>query len=296
MRKKLLLIVNPEAGRGAYNYNLGDALRVLDMGGYTSTLRFTEGKKHATKITAEMAGEYDIVACVGGDGTFSEVLGGLMQLDDPPPIGYFPMGTSNDVATTLDLPKNDLIGAAARLVNGSPHGFDVGGFGENEYFAYIAAFGAFTAVSYETPQSQKKILGHLAYVLQGASQLPKIESVHTIVEYDEGIIEDDLVYGSLSNSTSVAGIVHLREDMVCLGDGISELVLVKDPASVEGYGEIVTSVLTRRFDSEYLKIVHTKKAKFAFDKPVAWTVDGEPGGEHRVLSLCNYHSPIEFIF
>ena len=188
------------------------------------------------------------------------------------------------------------VSAARRILNGEPHPFDVGGFGYDKYFAYIAAFGAFTEVSYATPQSQKKLLGHLAYVLQGMAALPKLESYNTRVEYDDGVFEGRLVYGSMSNSTSVAGIVRLREEMVCLGDGESELVLVKDPGSVVGFGEIVDSVLSQRFDSDKLLILHTKKAKFTFEKPVAWTRDGEAGGEYREIELCNYKAPVEMIF
>lgn len=296
MTKKLMLIINPAAGRGGYKQNLGEALNVLDRGGYRTTLFFTSGPGEATKFAAEHGEEYDVVACVGGDGTLSEVIGGLMKLKNPPKLGYIPMGTANDVATTLALPKNDTVGAVNRILKGEPHPYDVGGFGKDKYFAYIAAFGAFTDVSYVTPQNQKKILGHLAYILQGAMQLPKIESYKTRVEYDDGVIEENLIYGSLSNSTSVAGIVKLREEMVSLGDGISELVLVKDPGSVEGIGEILTSVLSHRFDSDKLVILHTKKARFSFEKPVAWTRDGEDGGKHTDIELCNYPRPIEFIF
>ena len=296
MTKKLMLIINPTAGRGGYKQNLGEALNVLDRGGYRTTLFFTSGSGEATKFAAEHGEEYDVVACIGGDGTLSEVIGGLMKLKNPPKLGYIPMGTANDVATTLALPKNDTVGAVNRILKGEPHPYDVGGFGKDKYFAYIAAFGAFTDVSYVTPQNQKKILGHLAYILQGAMQLPKIESYKTRVEYDDGVIEENLIYGSLSNSTSVAGIVKLREEMVSLGDGISELVLVKDPGSVEGIGEILTSVLSHRFDSDKLVILHTKKARFSFEKPVAWTRDGEDGGKHTEIELCNYPRPIEFIF
>ena len=172
----------------------------------------------------------------------------------------------------------------------------MGGFDYDKYFAYIAAFGAFTEVSYATPQNQKKLLGHLAYVLQGMAALPKLESYNTRVEYDDGVFEGRLVYGSMSNSTSVAGIVRLPEEMVCLGDGESELVLVKDPGSVVGFGEIVDSVLSQRFDSDKLLILHTKKAKFTFEKPVAWTRDGEAGGEYSEIELRNYKAPVEMIF
>ena len=296
MNKTLMLIINPMAGRGAYKYNFAEALQLLSKGGYTVTLYFTEKRGDATRFASLYAARFDAIACIGGDGTLSEVLAGLMMLDDPPPIGYFPMGTSNDVATTLGLPKNDTLAAAQKLLIGNAHPFDVGKFGENEYFSYIAAFGAFTEVSYETPQDQKKVLGHLAYVLQGMQQLPKIEPIYTRVEHDNGVFEGKVLYGSVSNSTSVAGIVHLPEEMVQLGDGISELVLVRDPGNVASFAEIVSSVLSERFDSDKLLILHTKKARFHFDSPVAWTRDGESGGEYTDIEIQNIQCPVKLIF
>ena len=147
------------------------------------------------------------------------------------------------------------------------------------------------------PEHDSLRLGHLAYVLQGAQQLGKIESYNTRVEYDGGgVVEADLLYGSMSNSTSVAGIVRLPSEMVCLGDGMSELVLVKNPGSVAGFGEIVESVLSQRFDSENLLILHTRQARFIFDKPVSWTRDGEAGGEYQDITLKNYECPVQMIF
>jgi diacylglycerol kinase family enzyme len=206
------------------------------------------------------------------------------------------MGTANDVATTLNLPKNDTLGAARRIVHGSAHPFDVGGFGDSDYFAYIAAFGAFTEVSYATPQEQKRRLGHLAYVLQGAMQLAKIESYRARVEYDDGVVEGEFLYGSMSNSTSVAGIVHLRDDLVCLGDGYSELVLVKNPGNILELQRIVDGLLRQNYEDDNLVIVHTKRARFTFEKPVAWTRDGESGGEYQEIEICNHHCPIQLIF
>ena len=296
MHKKLMLIINPAAGRGAYKLNLPDALQLLDQGGFRTTLFFTAGRGDATALAAAHGAEYDTVACIGGDGTLSEVLAGLMRLEKPPQIGYFPMGTTNDIASTLDLPKNDTVGAARRFLEGSPHPFDVGGFGENEYFAYIAAFGAFTEVSYATPQTQKRTWGHLAYVLQGMAQLPKIEAFPARVEYDGGVAEGRFLYGSMSNSTSVAGILRLKEDMVSLGDGHSELVLVREPKAIDGFGAILASALTQSFDCPDLLILHTTKATFRFEKPVPWTRDGEEGGAYTELTLRNYPAPVELIF
>ena len=296
MSNSLMLIVNPMAGRGAFKFNFGEALALLDKGGYRTTVFFTRARGDSTRFAASYGADFDTVACIGGDGTLSEVLSGLMQLDSPPPVGYFPMGTANDVATTLGLPKNDTLAAARCLLAGTPHSFDVGGFGEKDYFAYIAAFGAFTEVSYATPQDQKKMLGHLAYVLQGMQQLPKIEPIHTVVEYDGGVLEGNFLYGSVSNSTSVAGIVRLPEAMVSLGDGVSELVLVRDPGTVANFAELVSSVLSERFDSDKLLILHTKKARFRFDYPVAWTRDGEAGGEYRDIEIRNIHCPVKLIF
>ena len=294
--KRMMLIVNPNAGRSGYRYYFGDAMKVLADGGYQISLFFTTRPGEATEFAAYYAKDYDMVACIGGDGTLSEVISGLMKVQGPPPIGYFPMGTTNDIASSLGLPKNDTVAAARRILSGEPHPFDVGGFGEDAYFAYVAAFGAFTEVSYATPQDQKRALGQLAYVLQGAAQLGKIEKIPARIEYDDGVFEGELVYGSMSNSTSVAGIVHFPESMVSLGDGMSELVLLKDPGRVDAYGELAASVISRRFDNENLIILHTRRAAFHFQKPVAWTRDGEEGGKFRDVTLCNHHAPVQLIF
>ena len=140
------------------------------------------------------------------------------------------------------------------------------------------------------------MLGHLAYVLQGMQQLPYIAPIPVRVDYDGGKFEGKVLYGSVSNSTSVAGIVHLPDAMVSLGDGESELVLVRDPGNIASFAEVVNSVLTERFDSNNLIILHTKKARFRFERPVAWTRDGEEGGEYTDIEIRNIHSPVKLIF
>ena len=291
-----MLIINPNAGKGGYKNNLAEALRTLDNGGYRTTLYFTSGPGEATELVRHFANKYDTLACMGGDGTLSEVVSGMVKLSSPPPLGYFPMGTTNDVARTLNLPANDALSAAMRMVNGKPHDFDVGLFGDDKYFAYIAAFGAFTDIPYVTPQDQKKWLGHLAYVLQGAQQLNKIEPIHAVIEHDNGVIEADFLYGSMSNSTSVAGIMKLPEQLVCLGDGMSELVLVKNPAKIAALPQMLESVISQRFDNENILVLHTKKAKFSFDTPVSWTRDGEDGGRLTHIELSNIPRAVQLIF
>ena len=296
MYKNLMLIINPNAGKGGYKNNLAEALRTLDNGGYRTTLYFTSAPGEATELVSHFANKYDALACMGGDGTLSEVVSGMVKLSAPPPLGYFPMGTTNDVARTLNLPVNDALSAAMRMVNGKPHDFDVGLFGDDKYFAYIAAFGAFTDIPYVTPQDQKKWLGHLAYVLQGAQQLNKIEPIHAIIEHDNGIIEADFLYGSMSNSTSVAGIMKLPEQLVCLGDGMSELVLVKNPTKIAALPQMLESVISQRFDNENIVVLHTTKAKFVFDTPVSWTRDGEDGGRLTHIELSNIPRAVKLIF
>ena len=296
MYKNLMLIINPNAGKGGYKNNLAEALRTLDNGGYRTTLYFTSAPGEATELVRHFANKYDALACMGGDGTLSEVVSGMIKLSSPPPLGYFPMGTTNDVARTLNLPANDALSAAMRMVNGKPHDFDVGLFGDDKYFAYIAAFGAFTDIPYVTPQDQKKWLGHLAYVLQGAQHLNKIEPIHAVIEHDNGVIEADFLYGSMSNSTSVAGIMKLPEQLVCLGDGMSELVLVKNPAKIAALPQMLESVISQRFDNENILVLHTTKAKFSFDAPVSWTRDGEDGGRLTHIELSNIPRAVQLIF
>ena len=289
-----MLIVNPAAGNGSGVLSIGPAMEVLYRGGFIPTIYYTLGTGEATKHVLEHAMEFDCVVCVGGDGTLSETVAGLAQLQSPPPLGYIPQGTANDVAASLNIPRRP-IQAAKIIVEGGSRKQDVGKFNENDYFTYIAAFGAFTEVSYETPRENKQSLGHLAYVLQGMSQLPKISPYHTIVEYDGGVIEDDLIFGSVSNTKSVGGIVKLKKLGIELNDGLFEVTLVQNPANVIEMNKIVSDVLTQNFRGNRVVMFQSKRVKFTFDKPVKWTRDGEAGGAHQEVVLENLHSAISFL-
>ena len=291
MSKKLMLILNPAAGNGSGVMSVGSAMEVLYKAGLVPTVFFTCGVGEATQLVLEHAEKYDCVVCIGGDGTLSETVAGLAQLKSPPPLGYIPQGTANDVAASLDLPKN-AVQAAKLIARGKTDEMDVGKFNESDYFTYIAAFGAFTEVSYETPRGNKQTLGHLAYVFQGMAQLPKISAYPTIVEYDDGIIEADLLFGSVSNTKSVGGIVKLRHSAIELNDGLFEVILVRNPTNVIEMNKITSSILTRNLSGNQIMMVQSKHVKFTFEKPVKWTRDGEAGGGHQVVELENMHSAI----
>ena len=293
--KKLLLIINPMAGKGMFREGLGDALSTLAKGGYEITIRFTEGTGHAARLAEELGEQYDVICCIGGDGTLSEVMEGIVNLNPQPLIGYFPLGTANDVATTLKLPKSNLPAAAERIVSGTPMYFDLGTYGDNGNFTYVAAFGAFTDVSYETPQQEKQALGHFAYVLEGMMRLPKISSVHAKVEYDGGVIEDDFILGGIVNSTSVAGLIHLDSSKIRLNDGLFELTLLRLPKNVNELGQIIRALINQDYSGPFFKIVPTTYAKFTFDAPVAWTRDGESGGEHQTITFRNLKNAVQII-
>lgn len=283
--QKLMLIVNPVAGRGLYKNGLGEALSVLSRGGYLPTVFFTEGPGEAVRLAAQNAADYDVVCCLGGDGTLSDVVTGLMLVPNPPPIGYFPLGTANDVATTLKLPKNDPVAAAKVVVEGTPMAWDVGALGDRDYFTYVAAFGAFTDVSYETPQQSKQTLGHLAYVLEGMNRLPRLPHYRARVELDGDAVEGDYILGGVTNSTSVAGLVKLDAAKVSLDDGRFEVSLVRYPATLADMNLLMGEVVTQNFEGAYLTVRQAARVRFLFDEPVPWTRDGEAGGSYTDLTI-----------
>lgn len=293
MQKRLMLIVNPASGKGQAKNALFSIVSLFNENGYTVTV-YVSGKKHEPEQFARLhSKQYDLIVCVGGDGTFSNVVNGLMRTPLPPPVGYIPMGTANDLATSLGIPKKPLE-AVRTIVRGHPVPMDVGGFG-NRYFTYISAFGAFTEVSYSTPQESKRSLGHLAYVLEGLSSLTQITPRHTVVEHDNGVIEDNFVFGGVTNSTSVAGLVKLDAKDVGFRDGLFEVILVRNPMKISDLNDIVTHILTKNFHSNQVCLLHTQNVKFKFLNKVSWTLDGEDGGQHREIEIKNYKEAIRII-
>lgn len=293
--KKLMLLINPNAGRGSYKTPLADILQAFHKSGYVSTVFFTNGRADATRLAAEHCAQFDRVVCVGGDGTLSETIAGLMQCPTRPTLGYIPMGTTNDVASSLGLSASPPV-AAVTAATGQPRTLDVGLFNGLEYFTYVAAFGAFTEVAYETPQNQKQALGRLAYLLSGMAALGRVTSHHVRVEWDGGTLEDDFVFGGVTNSRSIAGLVRLKDiDDSTLSDGLFEIFLVRTPADAIDFANIISSVLANDFTGENVILLRSSRVRFSFASPVPWTRDGEAGGEHREVSCQNLHAAIRIV-
>lgn len=287
-----MLIVNPAAGKGQHRTEIAAVLDVLCSRGAAVTVYRTRHKGHARTLTREHAAEYDIISCMGGDGTLGETIAGLMDIDCRPPVGYIPMGTANDMANTLSLPKNGRR-AAQVILGGHTIPIDVGCIDE-EYFTYISAFGAFTQVSYKTPQGTKAALGHFAYVLEGMSELTKITPRKLVVAYDNNkTIEGEFIFGSVTNTTSIAGLVRLKTELVDLGDGEFEVILVKNPRNILDVNSIFMGIVMQKYDPRYVQIFRTKDVRFIFEEPVAWTRDGEDGGMHQDISMHAVPSAVQ---
>ena len=294
MKTPVMMIINPAAGRGGYKKNLPEALKMLSDAGCAVSVFFTERRGHATELAAEYGAGFEKLLVLGGDGTLAEAIAGLMSMEIRPQVGYIPIGTANDIARTVGLTKNDILEGVRRFLKGEPRAFDTGRR-DGGYFNYVAAFGAFTEVSYGTPQEFKKQLGEAAYLIGAAKSLSKLKSRHVRVEYDGGELEGEFLYGGVSNAYSVGGVVDLPRDEIDLGDGLHELILVKKLPSAEALASLAAKVLSHDFSSEYIVILHTKRARFIFDEPETWSFDGEDGGAHSDISFENCPRAIQMI-
>ncbi len=285
--KKLLYIYNPAAGRKTAKINLSDVLEVFARQGYEITVHPTQERGDATAAARDQGPDYDRVVCCGGDGTLNETVQGVLALppEKRPILGYIPAGTTNDFSRTLELPKT-LPELAEVAGEGVPRAIDVGE-AQGRLFTYVAAFGLFTDVSYSTPQVSKNLLGHFAYVLEGAGKLTNIPSYHMKVTTAEGHeVEGDFIYGMVGNTVSVGGLVNLPRDKVLLDDGRFEVILIRQPKNGKDWQSILTALTTLELEEGgAVAGFSASDITFTCDVPVAWTVDGEFGGEQEVTQV-----------
>lgn len=294
-KEKILFIVNPKSGKGLIKNQLLDIIDIFIKDRMKVSVHITQGKMDACRITWKQAPKYDMIVCSGGDGTLDEVITGMMGLpeEERRPVGYIPAGSTNDFAGSLGLPKN-MAEAARCITNRQPIACDIGEFNEN-YFVYIAAFGAFTDVSYQTSQEMKNVLGHLAYVLEGTKRLFNLKSYHMKICIGTEKIEDDFIYGMVTNSQSVGGFKNITGKNVLLDDGVFEVTLIRTPKNPIEMQEIMGAILRQEMDH---KLIYTRKAAivhFEAEEEIPWTLDGEFGGDHREVVVRNHMRAISIM-
>ncbi len=287
MNKKVLLIINPVAGKMKSKTALFDIVQILCKLECTPTIEITKRRGDAAAIAEREAGNYDIIACCGGDGTLNEVINGVVSSGCDVGIGYIPAGTTNDFASSIGIPTT-IKKAAELIATGEPNRIDVGMCRE-KYFSYVASFGAFTAASYGASQAVKNVLGHFAYVLDGVKELTQIKSIDLKFEVDGEKYAGEYCFGGITNSTSVAGIVKLKSDLVDMSDGLFEVVMVKMPKNLADINSIVTAVTTSKFEEcRMIDYFRTDSIKLTFPDDMSMTLDGEffkCGGDVNIKNL-----------
>lgn len=294
--RKLLLIINPAAGMAKKKprvFRIADWFRSK---GFAVAVMTTSKKGDAEDFVRRYAEQNDAVICCGGDGTLNEVISGLMHFGSQKPVGYLPAGTTNDMARTLHLPSN-LKKAARVVISERPVPQDVGSFNETQYFTYIASFGAFTQVSYGTPQWLKNIFGHFAYVLGGLRSVGEIRPCRIRVfrngsgDGEEG----DFIFGSVSNSSSIGGVLHLESSQVSLNDGEFEVLLIRNPPNLIEFQKMLHDLRRRNFENSLIEFFHTSTIRLVFDQPTDWTLDGEYAGKAQEVEIKNLHGAVSVI-
>ncbi len=285
-KKKMLFIYNPKAGKEKIRNRMLDIIDIFARADFEVTVSPTLARGDGIKAVAERKPDYyDIIACSGGDGTLDEVVTGMMQCEKRLPIGYVPAGTTNDFAGSLKIPKN-MTEAARVIVEGRDFACDIGSFND-DIFVYIAAFGMFTEVSYETPQDVKNVLGHMAYILEGVKRLSNIKSYHLKVTYEDQVIEGDFIFGMITNSLSVGGFKRITGKYVQLDDGEFEVTLIKMPSNPVELNTIMVALLNRNINTELMYCFKASSLKIFSEEEVAWTLDGEFGGKHSQVVINN---------
>lgn len=296
--KKLLFVYNPRAGKEMLKPRLSDVLDIFVKAGYEVTVHPTQAYRDAYyQIKEYEVGKYDLIACSGGDGTIDEVATGMMKRremgKDVVPVGYIPAGTTNDFAKSLHIPRKPLA-AADNAVKGVPFPCDIGKFNDS-VFVYIAAFGIFTDVSYETDQAVKNVLGHMAYILEGAKRIFNIPSYKIKVEHDGEVIEDEFIFGMVTNSRSVGGFSNMVGKNIVFDDGLFEVTLIKTPKNPIALQEIIAAILIEQVDTKHMYTFKTKKITFDSVEEIPWTLDGEFGGEQDYVEIENVQKAMEIM-
>lgn len=291
--KKLLMIVNPRAGKTKPAGPLFGAAAALSEQGYLLSVRATKGKGHATAIAAAEAEKFDVVVAVGGDGTLNEVTAGLMNLASPPPLGYFPQGSTNDFAASLKIP-GDPEEAAQAVLRDEPRKLDVGTWNQRT-FVYVASFGAFTRSSYAASQGTKNALGHFAYILEGMKDLDSLRPYRIRLTADGEVLDGEYLFGAICNSTSIGGLMKLDPERVVLDDGKFEMLLIPSPKTATDLQNLVLALLEQKYDREGLVFRHVSSLHLETEEELPWSLDGEYAPSQNVVDVVNHRQALTML-
>ena len=291
--KKLLLIVNPKSGRARMRSELLPVTEILSQK-YDISIYVTSAIGDATERVKRIEEkEFDLIVVCGGDGTLNEVVTGLMITKKQINVGYIPAGTLNELSGSLGISR--IITTAAKdILNGKVTTLDIGKF-EDRYFSYTASFGAFTDASYSANQDIKNALGQAAYFFEGIKSLGNIKPLRLKFEADDKIYEGDYIFGAISNSMSIGGIVKFQKANVTLNDGLFEVMLVKNPQTFAEFQIIVDGIIKRELNREGIEFFHTSRITVEGSEDIPWTLDGEYCQGNKKIVIENLHSALHLI-
>lgn len=290
--KPLLLVVNPKAGKCMAKQKLFDLVSLFSRFGFEVTVYPTQRNKTEEHIK-KCAHRFERIVCCGGDGTLSEVLAGVYNSGSKTPVGYIPMGSTNDYASNMSIPNKPTL-AALVAVKGDVKEYDLGLF-NNKPFSYVAAVGAFTATSYSAPQKLKNAIGHFAYIIEGAKSIADIKPITATVEVNGKRIKDKFLYISVGNTMSMGGVLKLNPKDVDFSDGEFEVLLLKHPKNAFVAMKMIHDLLTGHFKTKNIALVHAKSVKFTFEKPTVFSLDGEKSDPCTEAIITNKESAVKII-
>lgn len=290
-RKKVLVLINPNSGKKNSKESVLDALNVFSANNYQMEIYLSQKPMDVTRYIEENGERFDVVAVFGGDGTLNEATNGLMKLKHKPVISYFPTGTMNDFGTNFGL-TNDMKQCANIACVGHIESFDVGKI-NSRYFNYVAGFGAFCNVSYETKQELKKQIGNLAYIIKALHEIPNLHPYHVKMNLDGKVFEKDLMFGLIINGNRVAGFEMVEQADNTFKDGLFDIILVEHtPNPLELYNYPL-GVLHPELNMKYVERYQAKSIIIESQEKLAWTLDGEEGKETLVTRVENISQALQ---
>jgi YegS/Rv2252/BmrU family lipid kinase len=283
MTKKVLLIVNPKAGKLKSRNRLFSLVKQISLRADVCNMVMTRRPADATTLVEKNYSKYDIIACLGGDGTLNEVITGIMNVQSDISLGFIPAGTTNDFARSHQMVRN-IRQSAEDIMTGDVHPLDIGKF-ENSYFSYIASIGAFTAVSYKTPQLAKNTLGYVAYLLFSVNHLTSLRKHRVTIKTAENTVDEEVIFLAVTNSTSVAGMLKYPKDKVRTDDGLLELLIIRYPKNVSQWAEIVIELAKGNYQHPLIEMRSLSSVTIESKEALNWCLDGEFGGAYKKADI-----------